>query len=97
MATEIQSVGEHDTPDLNILDDNNQDGTPARDWTFLGHNFPRAQIVFLSQVVIIYVVIISSIVNLSVQAERPELWSSLLSGSLGYLLPSPTIRTKSRR
>lgn len=92
MATQVQPVGEIDSTDLNVLNDTNEDGTAARDWSFLGQNFPRAQIVYLSQIVIIYIVIIAAIVNLSISADRPELWSSLLSGSLGYLLPSPAIK-----
>src|SRR5215469_9957679 len=49
---------------------------------------------FFSQVVAILAVIVACVVNLSIGADKTELWASLLSGSLGYLLPAPKIRKK---
>lgn len=48
-------------------------------------------ILFIAQVISIYIVIASSIYNLTRGVENKELWVSLLSSSVGYLLPSPVI------
>ena len=60
-------------------------------WCLFGKFVPRAEIVFISQVIAIYAIISASIYNLSVDSEQTSLWVSLLSSCLGYLLPSPTI------
>jgi len=46
----------------------------------------------LSQVLIAYIVIIVSLVNLTLFDVNICLWSSLASGTIGYLLPNPNIR-----
>ena len=52
-------------------------------------------IVFFSQIFIITVVIIASIVNLSLSpTKQTELWVALLSTSLGAVLPSPKLKRK---
>ena len=65
----------------------------SRGWQICGNSFPRSEIVFFCQVLIIYVVIALCLVNLSLVRGDSNLWSALLSGCLGYLLPS-TIQTK---
>ena len=42
----------------------------------------------------VYIVVITSIVNLYLCDKNTCLWSSLVSGSVGYLLPSPLISNK---
>lgn len=44
------------------------------------------------QVVAIFTVILACIINLSLGEDKAVLWSSLLSGSLGYLLPAPKVK-----
>ena len=65
-------------------------------WLLFGQKFPREEIVFFCQIVILYTIIICSIYNLS--GEKNErlspLWISLLGSSVGYLLPNPTISKK---
>ena len=58
-------------------------------WRIFGRSVPRSEIVFFSQVIVVYIVIIACIVNLSTHNGRTELWTALLSSSLGYLLPAP--------
>ena len=60
-------------------------------WCLFGKFVPRAEIVFICQVIAIYAIIFASIYNLSVDSDQTSLWVSLLSSCLGYLLPSPTI------
>ena len=52
------------------------------------------QIVFFSQIILIYVVIITCLVNLTFYQEhskQAQLWIALLSGCLGYVLPNPSL------
>jgi FtsH-binding integral membrane protein len=41
--------------------------------------------------IVVYVIIVTSIVNLSLQNGKNELWITLLSSAIGYALPSPTL------
>ena len=61
-------------------------------WKFCGAKFPKEEIIYFCQVLIVYIVVITSIVNLCISDKTTCLWSSLVSGSVGYLLPSPSIR-----
>jgi len=65
-------------------------------WTFLGNRLPKSEIVYFCQMIVVYVIIITSIVNLSLQNGKNELWITLLSSSIGYALPSPTLKTSNR-
>ena len=66
-----------------------KDSTP---WLMFGTVCPREEIVVLCQVVILYKVILISIYNLTTGRENSNLQTTLLSSSLGYLLPNPTLR-----
>ena len=54
--------------------------------------FNKINGVYISQIIILYVVILTCIVNLSMNVGNNELWVSLLSYSLGCILPSPKVR-----
>ena len=58
----------------------------------LGTRVPQAEIVYFCQMIIVYVIIITSIINLSLQNGSSELWISLLSSCIGYALPSPKLK-----
>ena len=51
-------------------------------------------IAFLFQVVAVYIVIIISLFNLTQGLDNKELWMSLLSSSVGYLLLTPILTKK---
>ncbi len=61
-------------------------------WHLLGTRVPLAEIVYFCQMIIVYIIIITSIVNLSLQNGSTELWISLLSSCIGYALPSPKLK-----
>ena len=61
-------------------------------WNIMGHTFPRAEIVFLSQMFLILIVVISGIYNLTCVNKNDPLWIALISSCLGYILPAPTIK-----
>ncbi len=60
-------------------------------WIILGKSVPKQEIVFFTQVIILYILIITCLVNLTMNTSS-QLWSSLLSTSVGILLPSPSIK-----
>ena len=64
------------------------------DWSFCGKDIPKNEIVFFSQIIAIYFVVGFSIYNITTGNENINLWISLLSSCLGYLLPSPVIKRR---
>ena len=60
-------------------------------WTIFGSKVPREEIVYFCQIIVVYTVVITSIANLSLNSGQTELWISLLSSGIGYLLPNPTL------
>ena len=63
-------------------------------WQFCGQGVPKSEIVFFCQIIILYTVILTSIYNLTKGHSDFQLWTALLSSSLGYLLPHPTIKKR---
>ena len=61
----------------------------------MGEKLPRSEIVYFTQIVILFIIIITAIINLSLHSGQGELWITLLSTSIGYILPSPEIRKRS--
>ena len=64
------------------------------EWRCFGY-MKRDQAVFLAQVIIAYIVILTSLINISLTSENICLWATLASGTIGYLLPSPNIKHES--
>lgn len=60
-------------------------------WVFWGRRLPKAEIVFFSQIIILYIVIITCIINLSIGSQA-DMWLILLSTSLGAILPNPNLK-----
>jgi hypothetical protein len=70
------------------------DTTRTSVWNVFGKLVPRLEIVFLTQMVIIYVVIVVALVNLSRNqgdGQAGKVWIALLSSCLGYMLPNPKL------
>ena len=63
----------------------------SSDWLTCCGRVPKDQVVFIFQVVIAYVVIIVNLANITFSSENTCLWATLASGTIGYLLPSPSI------
>lgn len=56
-------------------------------------NFPTSnEVLFIVQVLVILIVVITSIANLSLQNGDTNMWTALLSCSIGYVLPNPKIK-----
>ena len=75
------------------LRDSSEIHSGSQQWDICGQGVPKSEIVFC-QVVILYTVILTSIYNLTKENSDTKLWTALLSSSLGYLLPHPTIKKK---
>ena len=64
-------------------------------WQCFGSTYPKNEVVFFGQILLLYVVVIAAIVNLSyppLADSKSALWISLLSSSIGYILPHPTFK-----
>ena len=72
------------------------DRQKSQEWQMLGKTIPKAEIVYFCQIIIVYVIIITSIVNLSLNNGNPELWISLLCSAIGYALPAPSLNHGTR-
>ena len=85
-----------DQPDLAaqefVFDENNHERKP---WTTCGKPFPRSEIVFFSQLLVILMVISLCNFKLSVSSlndkDKP-VWIALLASALGSILPNPTLK-----
>ena len=64
----------------------------ADSWHLFGTECPKEEIVFLCQVVILYTVMVVRIYNLTIGQGDSTLWTALLSSSLGYLLPTQSMK-----
>ena len=62
-----------------------------KNWKCCGGKVPQTEIVYFTQITILYIIIIVCIFNLSYKTENKDLWIALLSYCLGCLLPSPVI------
>ena len=65
-------------------------------WEIFGRIVPKDEVIFICQVLILYIVIIACIVNLSLLNGDSNLWTALLSSSLGIMLPPPTLSRRRR-
>ena len=63
----------------------------TRFWHMFGKRVPRSEIVFLCQMILIYVVVGVSLFNLTRGHGVDNLWVALLGSCLGYVLPNPSI------
>ena len=66
-------------------------------WNMCGYNFPRSEVVFITQMILIYTITITALVNLTNGPEHHTLWVALLSSCLGYTLPNPKIKRASNK
>jgi hypothetical protein len=54
---------------------------------------PKSEVVFFTQIILIYIVCVCSLVNLSL-GNKNQLWTILLTSCLGYLMPNPSFEKK---
>lgn len=83
-----------DEVDISVNDvvydgDNQERGS----WIFCDQRFPRSEIVFIVQTVLIFLLVAVSItcLALSQTCEETTVWVAILSSSVGYMLPAPKL------
>ena len=86
------AVSEVDITGVAAAEEDEVDKKAADVWHIFGRECPKEEIVFLCQVIILYTVIVVSIYNLTVAHDDSTLWTALLSSSLGYILPNPSLK-----
>lgn len=50
-------------------------------------------ILFSVQVLIVFIVVCTSLINLTFNYGNQNLWTVVLTGSLGYVMPNPKIKS----
>jgi hypothetical protein len=65
-------------------------------WHCFGREMPKMEVVFFFQIFIIFIVVMTCVINLSINNGNSNLWTALLSSCLGYILPSPSPTSNSR-
>ncbi len=66
-------------------------------WTVMGSKIPKSEIVYFCQIFIVYIIAIASVINLSMNNGISEVWISLLSSCIGYLLPNPKLKQQQQQ
>ena len=66
-------------------------------WKCFGTRCPRQEIVFFTQALLVYIVVLASIINLSCTDDNTSLWVALLGSSIGIMLPSPSVKNPFKR
>ena len=61
-------------------------------WNCCSGTFRKDQIAYICQVTILYIIIITALINLSIGNGDKTLFSTLLTSCIGYLLPNPSIK-----
>lgn len=63
-------------------------------WIFCGKYVPKQQIIFFSRMILIYVVVIVSILNIILSVEHQNVWVSTLSYCVGVITEAPGYNSK---
>ena len=64
----------------------------SNNWNCVSGRVPRSEIVFVVQVLLIFTIVGFCLYNLTVGSEHKDLYISLLSSSIGYILPNPKLK-----
>ena len=54
--------------------------------------FAKNRFTLFAQIIVVYMIIITSLVQISLRSPDKELWLILLSISISYILPSPGLK-----
>lgn len=49
-------------------------------------------VVFIAQIALLFIVVITSLLNLSLEHGNMNLWTMVLTSCLGYMLPTPRLK-----
>lgn len=66
--------------------------TASTKWKFFGEIVPKSEVVYLCQIFIIFFVLVSCVVNLSLKNGNSEMWVSIFGYAFGAMLPPPKMK-----
>lgn len=95
-SEETDGVIQMDDIEMTVGDPHDPDAETL--WNFFGRKVPKNEAMYLCQVAVLCFIIVSCVVNLSLDHRSKEMWASVLSWAVGTILPSPSYdRTKKRK
>lgn len=83
----------------NSVDQFSKSGISSRveAWKLCGEKFPSSQIQYTFQIFILSIIIFVSLTQLCLSTGDKTLWNTLLCTSIGYILPSPKIKSSQNK
>ena len=94
VTTDVAGIDEVEPQGMGPVRSLSPSTSRSEQWTLFGRRTQQSKVVFFSQVTILYIIILTCLVNISVGSENFNLWSTLLASSIGYLLPSPKLKDR---
>ena len=61
-------------------------------WRCFSESILSSHVVYLSQVVLVYMLVITALVNLTLGNGDSKYWLSVVSAGVAYLLPNPKLQ-----
>ena len=73
-----------------VYDENNVE---RGSWIFCNKHLPRSEVVFISQCILVFILVLVSITCLAISktCEETTVWVAILSSSVGYMVPPPKL------
>ena len=74
--------------------DNDHTSINSNIWTIFGYKFPKSEIVYFSQIIICYIIILVCLSCLAIgkPSTNDYLFTLLTTTTLGYILPNPKLK-----
>ena len=91
MSEENIAVTQLTSPPLLV---NNHHSSAKGSWKLFGSHLPSKEVVFFVQVLVVVIVLITCVVNLSLESGDQNLWKYLLCSIIGYILPNPSLEKR---
>ncbi len=90
--TSISLPNENEIDPTSVTGSISSTSSSSSRWKFFGQNVPKSEVVYISQMFIIFVVIVSCIINLSLKNGNSEMWVSFFGYAFGAMLPPPKLQ-----
>lgn len=92
-TTEVTLESRADNPSFTGVEQSPFNESGSEKWTVFGKRQNQSKVVYLSQIFILYIIIVTALVNISIGSKDFNLWSTLLASCIGLILPSPKFKT----
>lgn len=63
-------------------------------WKFSNRTYSKSLLKFVAQTILIYIIILTSILNISLKNGNENIWIGLLSYSIGVMMNAPKLKNK---